>query len=72
MSVGVDASDDAGRKIIGFPNPVNEKAARTVAGGVMLLCSVTLVLSLTVGDRWLGSRCRSHWGLSRGCSQVPD
>lgn len=53
MSVGVDASDDAGRKIIGFPNPVNEKAARTVAGGVLLLCSATLVLSLTVGDRWL-------------------
>ncbi|HEX7425625.1 MAG TPA: DUF4395 family protein, partial [Mycobacterium sp.] len=53
MSLGVEASDDAGRKIIGFPNPVNEKAARTVAGGVLLLCSVTLVLSLTVGDRWL-------------------
>ena len=53
MSVGVEASNDAGRKIIGFPNPVNEKAARTVAGGVLLLCSVTLVLSLTVGDRWL-------------------
>ena len=53
MSVGVDASDDAGRKIIGFPNPVNEKAARTVAGGVLLLCSVTLVLSLTLSDRWL-------------------
>jgi hypothetical protein len=53
MSVGVDALRDAGRKIIGFPNPVNEKAARTVAGGVLLLCSVTLVLSLTVSDRWL-------------------
>jgi len=45
----------AGRKIIGFPNPVNEKAARTVAGGVLLLCSITLVLSLTLGDQslWL-------------------
>ena len=53
MSVRVDASDIARRKIIGFPNPVNEKAARTVAAGVLLLCSVTLVLSLTVGDRWL-------------------
>ena len=53
MSVGVDALRDAGRKIIGFPNPVNEKAARTVAGGVLLLCSVTLVLSLSVSDRWL-------------------
>ena len=51
MSVDVVASD--GRKIIGFPNPVNEKAARIVAGGVLLMCSVTLVLSLTVGDRWL-------------------
>jgi hypothetical protein len=53
MSVGVDTSDDAGRKIIGFPNPVNEKAARAVAGGVLLLCSVSLMLSLAVGDRWL-------------------
>ena len=53
MSVGVDTSDDAGREIIGFPNPVNEKAARAVAGGVLLLCSVSLVLSLAVGDRWL-------------------
>ena len=51
MSVDIVASD--GRKIIGFPNPVNEKAARIVAGGVLLLCSATLVLSLTVGDRWL-------------------
>ena len=53
MSVGVEAPNDAGRKIIGFPNPVNEKAARAVAGGVLLLCSVSLVLSLAVGDRWL-------------------
>ena len=53
MSVGVDASAGAEQKIIGFPNPVNEKAARIVAGGVLLLCSVTLVLSLTVGNRWL-------------------
>jgi hypothetical protein len=40
-------------KIIGFPNPVNEKAARAVAGGVLLLSCLTLVLSLLVGDRWL-------------------
>ena len=72
MSVGVDASDDAGRKIIGFPNPVNEKAARAVAGGVLLLCSVTLVLSLLSATDGSGLRCRLHWGLSRGCSQVPD
>jgi hypothetical protein len=67
MSVGVDASDDAGRKIIGFPNPVNEKAARTVAGGVLLLCSITLVLSLTLGDQslWLTVPIAV-------CSAVPD
>jgi hypothetical protein len=40
-------------KIIGFPNPVNEKAARVVAGGVLLLSSLTLVLSMTAGNRWL-------------------
>jgi len=43
----------AQHKIIGFPNPVNEKAARTVAGGVLLLCSATLLLGLTAGERWL-------------------
>ena len=36
-----------------FPNPVNEKAARTVAAGVVLLCLATLVLTLAVGDSWL-------------------
>jgi hypothetical protein len=39
--------------ISGFPNPVNEKAARTVAGGVLTLTVVTLVLSVTVGHAWL-------------------
>jgi hypothetical protein len=39
--------------LIGFPNPVNEKAARTVAGGVLVLSILTLVLSLTAGDGWL-------------------
>ena len=39
--------------MIGFPNPVNEKAARTVAGGVLLIATVTLVLSLTAGHGWL-------------------
>lgn len=38
--------------VIGFPNPVNEKAARAVAGGVLLLSVATLLLSL-VADRWL-------------------
>lgn len=39
--------------IIGFPNPVNEKAARTVAGGVLILSVFTLVLSFASGDAWL-------------------
>src|SRR5689334_3535487 len=38
--------------IIGFPNPVNEKAARTVAAGVLALSVATLLLSLA-DDRWL-------------------
>ncbi|MDT4893532.1 MAG: hypothetical protein QOE97_2567 [Pseudonocardiales bacterium] len=39
--------------LIGFPNPVNEKAARSVAGGVLALSVLTLVLALTLGDGWL-------------------
>jgi hypothetical protein len=39
--------------MFGFPNPVNELAARTVAGGVLLLSSITLALSLAVSSRWL-------------------
>lgn len=39
--------------LIGFPNPVNEKAARTVAGGVLTIAVVTLALSLTAGHGWL-------------------
>jgi hypothetical protein len=35
--------------ILGFPNPVNEKAARVVAGGVALLAVVTLA----TGWQWL-------------------
>jgi hypothetical protein len=31
--------------VIGFPNPVNEVAARTVAGGVVVLSLATLLLS---------------------------
>jgi hypothetical protein len=33
----------------GFPNPVNEKAARVVAGGVVLLAALTLI----TGWHWL-------------------
>jgi hypothetical protein len=32
------------RSIIGFPNPVNEVAARVVAGGVVVLCGLALAL----------------------------
>jgi MFS family permease len=39
--------------LFSFPNPVNEKAARTVAGGVVLLSLSTLLLSAVVDDRWL-------------------
>jgi hypothetical protein len=37
------------RALIGFPNPVNEKAARTVAAGVVILSAMTLV----TGWYWL-------------------
>jgi len=39
--------------VFSFPNPVNEKAARSVAAGVVVLCVLTLVLTLAVGDGWL-------------------
>lgn len=39
--------------MFGFPNPVNELAARIVAGGVLLLSAVTLALSLAVSSKWL-------------------
>lgn len=39
-------------QLFSFPNPVNEKAARTVAAGVLALSVITLVLSLA-DDRWL-------------------
>ncbi|MDO9353046.1 MAG: DUF4395 domain-containing protein [Solirubrobacteraceae bacterium] len=35
--------------LIGFPNPVNEKAARSVAAGVVVLSTITLV----TGWHWL-------------------
>jgi Domain of unknown function (DUF4395) len=40
-------------RIVGFPNPVNEKAARVVAAGVFVVSSVTLTLSVTAGAGWL-------------------
>jgi hypothetical protein len=33
------------RELLSFPNPVNEKAARVVAGAVLVLCIVTLATS---------------------------
>ena len=39
--------------LIGFPNPVNEKAARTVAAGVLTLAVVTLVLGTALDGSWL-------------------
>jgi hypothetical protein len=39
--------------VFGFPNPVNEKAARTVAAGVVLLCALTLVLSKAIAPGWI-------------------
>jgi hypothetical protein len=46
-------TDPARDGLFTFPNPVNELAARTVAGGVLLLATLTLVLSLTAGPGWL-------------------
>ncbi|GAB2465997.1 DUF4395 domain-containing protein [Jatrophihabitans fulvus] len=39
--------------VIGFPNPVNEKAARTVAAGVALIAALTLALAAAAGTGWL-------------------
>ena len=39
--------------LLGFPNPVNEKAARVVAGGVVVLSVATIVLATTLGPGWL-------------------
>jgi hypothetical protein len=39
--------------LIGFPNPVNEKAARAVAGGVLGLSVLALVMSAVADDAWL-------------------
>jgi hypothetical protein len=36
-----------------YPNPVNEKSVRVVAGGVLVLSASTVVLSLAVGSQWL-------------------
>src|SRR3954454_9377709 len=40
-------------RLLGFPNPVNEKAARTVAAGVLMLTITTIVLGAVAGHGWL-------------------
>ena len=40
-------------RLIGFPNPVNERAARVVAAGVLMGSIATLVLSGSAGRDWL-------------------
>jgi hypothetical protein len=39
--------------VFDFPNPVNEKAARTVAAGVVVMCVATIALTTTLGHAWL-------------------
>jgi hypothetical protein len=41
------------RRLFSFPDPVNELAARTVAGGVVALSLGTLLLGALVDSRWL-------------------
>ncbi len=53
MRAGTAVPKPTRHQILGFPNPVNEKAARTVAAGVLLLSGLTLGLSLTAGAGWL-------------------
>lgn len=40
-------------RILGFPNPVNEVAARVVAAGVLILALTTILLSTLIGPGWL-------------------
>ena len=40
-------------RIFGFPNPVNEVAARVVAGGVLVLSVTTMLLAILAGPGWL-------------------
>lgn len=41
------------RELFRFPDPVNEVAARAVAGCVVVLAVLTIVLSATLGTGWL-------------------
>ena len=53
MPTHVTSTRPARSRVLGFPNPVNEKAARTVAAGVLIMAAVTLALSLAVSTGWL-------------------
>ena len=53
MAVTESVPNTAFERVFSFPNPVNEKAARTVAGGVLITAILTLVLSVAVSDSWL-------------------
>lgn len=53
MNASAEVKSPAGPagRLLGFPNPVNEKAARTVAAGVVLLTAITLV----TGAWWMSA-----------------
>ena len=53
------------RELFSFPNPVNEKAARSVAGGVVLLAAPTLGLSVVAGTAGCGFRQLAYGFLAR-------
>ena len=53
MSSNVITGRWTSSRVWGFPNPVNEKAARTVAAGVLMLAGLTLALSLIASADWL-------------------
>jgi hypothetical protein len=40
-------------RVFGFPNPVNELAARSVAAGVVALTTATILLGALAGTGWL-------------------
>ncbi|HVV77462.1 MAG TPA: DUF4395 domain-containing protein [Mycobacteriales bacterium] len=49
-------------EIFGFPNPVNELAARTVAGVVMVASVAILALSVAAGHVWLWGTAALAYG----------
>ena len=53
LVVGTRPQSSGVRSLFTFPNPVNEKAARVVAGGVFGWTIVTLLLATTLGAGWL-------------------